>query len=143
MMQLYEEKERRDDLLKEAEGYLNLQEHDHAAARLLVDRYALDRKWEDLVRVVPRVLGTTPTEPFVHQQYGIALASLNRPKEAIFPLESALVGGLRRPAPTRALLARQYLLTGDKARAKLVAHQALKEDPRNALAAEVLKAAGG
>jgi tetratricopeptide (TPR) repeat protein len=139
MLQLYESKERREDLLKEAEAYLDIQEHDHATARLLVDRFAGDKRWADLVRVAPRVLGTTPMEPFVHQQHGIALAHLNRPKEAAFALQSALIGGLRRPAPTRGLLAKQLLLAGDKAGAKAAAEQTLKEDSQNADAQEVLK----
>ncbi|HTE19683.1 MAG TPA: tetratricopeptide repeat protein, partial [Armatimonadota bacterium] len=70
LLQLYEAKDRRDDLLKEAEAYLDVQEHDHDTARLLIDRYSLDKKWEDVARVAPRVLGITPMEVYVHQQYG-------------------------------------------------------------------------
>jgi len=142
LMQLYEAKDRRDDLLKEAEAYLDVQEHDHAAARLLVDRFAADKRWTDLVRIAPRVIGITPMEPFVHQQYGRALAELKRPAEAAGELEAALAAGLRRPAPTRALMARQYLLAGDRAKAKAAAEQALKEEPGNAEAQAVLKDLG-
>lgn len=139
LMQLYEAKERREELLREAEAVLNVQEHDHDSARLLIDRFALDKRWEDIVRVAPRVLGITPMEPFVHQQYGLALAQLKRPKEAAFELESALVGGVRRPAVIRGVLAKQYLAAGDKVKAKAAAQQALKEDPKNADAVDVLK----
>jgi len=141
LMQLYEAKGRRDDLLKETEAYLDVQEHDHDAARLLVDQYAGDKRWADLARVAARAIGITPMEPFVHQQYGIALAQLKRPAEAIYPLESALAGGVRKPGPVRGLLALQYLLAGDKVKAKAAAEQALKEDPGNPDAAEVLKKA--
>lgn len=142
LMQLYEAKDRRDDLLKEGEAILDLEEHDHDTAKLLIDRYALDKRWADLARVAPRIIGITPNEVFVHQQYGLALANLNRPKEAIFELESALIGGLRKPAPARGLLAKQYLLAGDKVHAKASALQALKEDPKNPDAAAVLKSVG-
>jgi tetratricopeptide (TPR) repeat protein len=142
LMQLYEAADRREDLLKEAEAYLDVQEHDHAAARLLVDRFAADRRWDDLARIAPRVLGITPMEPFVHQQYGRALVELKRPKEAIPVLENALAAGLRRPAPTRVLLARQHLLLGDRVRARTAAEQALKEEPTNADAQALLKELG-
>lgn len=139
LMQIYETKEQRAELLKEAEAYLDLQEHDHDASRLLIDRFAQEKQWADVARVAPRVIGITPTETFVHQQYGLALANLNRPKEAIYELESALIAGIRKPGATRALLAKQYLLVGDKAKAKTTAEQALKEDPNNPDAGEVLK----
>jgi tetratricopeptide (TPR) repeat protein len=138
MMQLYEAKDRRDDLLKETEGYLDVNEHDHDAARLLIDRYAADKKWAEVARIAPRVIGITPMEVYVHQQYGLALATLNRPKEAIYELESTLLAGVRKPGPVRGLLAKQYLLTGDKVKAKSLAEQALKEDPGNPDATEVL-----
>lgn len=143
LMQLYEAKDRRDDLLKEAEAYLDVEEHNHDAARLLIDRFASDKRWTDIVRVAPRVLGITPMEPFVHQQYGVALAELKRPKEAIFELESALAAGYRRPSAVHVLIARQHLALGDKAAAKAAAQQALKEEPENAAAQAVLKEAGG
>lgn len=139
LMQLYEAKERRADLLKEAEAYLDLQEHDHDASRLLIDRFAQEKQWADVARVAPRVIGITPTETFVHQQYGLALANLNRPKEAIYELESALTAGVRKPGPLRGLLAKQYLLIGDKTKAKAAAEQTMKDDPTNPDAAEVLK----
>jgi cellulose synthase operon protein C len=142
LMKLYEEKDGREALLKEAEAYLDVQEHDHDAARLLIDRYASDKRWADVARVAPRVIGITPMEPYVHQQYGIALATLNRPKEAIDELEAALAAGVRKPGPLRGLLAKQYLLAGDKAKARFTAEQALKEDPGNPDAAEALKGAG-
>ena len=44
--------------------------------------------------------------------------------------------------PLRALLAKQYLATGDKAKARALAAEALKEDPGNPDAQEVLKEAG-
>lgn len=139
LMGLYEAKELRDELLKETEAYLEVQEHDHDSARLLIDRFSIDGRWEDIVRVAPRVLGITPMESYVHHQYGLALAKLKRPREAIFELESALIGGVRKPASLRGVLAKQYLALGDKARAKAVAQQALKEDPKNVDAAQVLK----
>ena len=139
MMQLYQAKQMRNELLKETEGLLELQEHDHDAARLLIDQYAADKRWEDVARIAPRVIGITPNEVFVHQQYGLALAALNRPKEAIYELESALGAGVRKPGPLRATLAKQYLLTGDAAKAKALAEQALKEDPGNPDAEMVLK----
>jgi len=139
LIQIYEAKERRADLLKETEAYLDLQEHDHDAARILIDRFAQDKQWADVARVAPRVIGITPTETFVHQQYGLALANLNRPKEAIYELESALTAGVRKPGPLRGVLSKQYLLTGDKAKAKATAEQTQKEDPTNPDAAEVLK----
>lgn len=139
LLQLYEAKDRREDVLKETEAYLDVQEHDHDAARLLIDRYAADKKWAEVARVAPRVIGITPVESFVHQQYGIALAELKRPKEAVYELESALIAGVRKPAPLRALLAKQYLLAGDKAKAKEAAEQTLKEDPGNPDAEAVLK----
>jgi hypothetical protein len=142
LIQIYEAKERRADLLKETEAYLDLQEHDHDASRLLIDRYAQEKQWADVARVAPRVIGITPTETFVHQQYGLALVNLNRPKEAIYELESALTAGVRKPGPLRATLSKQYLLTGDKVKAKAAAEQALKEDPTNPDAAEVLKKLG-
>jgi Tfp pilus assembly protein PilF len=142
LLQLYEARERREDLLKESEAYLDLQEHDHETSRLLLDRFALDKRWADLARVAPRVIGITPMAPFVHQQYGTALATLKRPKEAAFELESALVGGIRKPGPVRALLAMQYLALGDKTKAKAAAEQALKEDPGNPDAADVIKKLG-
>ncbi len=141
LMDLYEKANNRDALLKTAEAYLDIQEHEHETARLLVDRLALDGRWADLVRVAPRVLEITPSEGFVHQQYGRALAALKQPKQAAFELESALLAGLRRPVPTRALMARQWLLAGDKARARAAAEQVLKEEPGNAEARDVLKAA--
>jgi Tfp pilus assembly protein PilF len=49
---------------------------------------------------------------------------------------------VRKPGPLRALLAQQYLAIGDKVKAKAAATQALKEDPGNAEATAVLKAAG-
>lgn len=143
MMQLYEARDRRDDLLKEAEAYLDVEEHNHDASRLLIDRFAGDKKWSELARVAPRVLGITPMEPFVHQQYGIALGALKRHKEAIFELESAIAAGYRRPAALRVLIARQHLALGDKAAARAAAQQALKEEPENAAAMAVLKDAGG
>ena len=142
LMAAYDEKDRREELLKEAEAYLDLQEHDHDAARLLLDRYSSDRKWADIARVAPRVIGITPNEAFVHQQYGIALTTLNKPKEAAFELESALIMGVRKPGHIRALLAKQYLALGDKVKAKAAATQALKEDPADEDAKAVLKAVG-
>ncbi|MGV3720205.1 MAG: tetratricopeptide repeat protein, partial [Actinomycetota bacterium] len=142
LLQLYEAKERREELLKESEAYLDLQEHDHETSRLLLDRFALDKRWADLARVAPRVIGITPMAPFVHQQYGTALATLKRPKEAAFELESALAAGVRKPGPLRALLATQYLALGDKTKAKAAAEQALKEDPGNPDAADVIKKLG-
>lgn len=142
LMELYQAKDRRDDLLKEAEGYLDIQEHDHEAARLLIDRFAGDKRWADVVRIGPRVLGITPMETYVHQQYGLALAELKRPKDAIVELEAALAGGVRKPGPIRGVLARQYLAVGDKVKAKAAATEALKEDPGNPDATEVLKEAG-
>lgn len=139
LMQIYEAKEQRPELLKETEAYLDLQEHDHTAARLLIDRFAQEKQWADVARVAPRVIGISPTEAFVHQQYGIALANLNRPKEAVYELESALIAGVRKPGPLRALLSRQYLATGERTKAKAAAEQALKEDPTNPDAADVLK----
>ena len=142
LMQLYEAKDQREELLKETEAFLSIQEHDHDAARLLVNQFAADKRWDDLIRVAPQVIGITPTEAFVHQQYGLALASRNRPKDAIFELESALVGGVRKPAPLRGTLAKQYLAIGDKVRAKEVAQQCLKDDPGNPDAKEVLQKVG-
>jgi tetratricopeptide (TPR) repeat protein len=142
LMQLYEAKDKREELLKEAEGYLDVEEHNHDAARLLIDRFSTDKRWVDIIRVAPRVIGITPMEPFVHQQYGIALADQKRPKEAIFELESALVGGVRRPANIRVIIAKQYLTLGDKSSAKTALQQALKDDPNNAEAAMLLKEAG-
>ncbi|MFN3652854.1 MAG: tetratricopeptide repeat protein [Armatimonadota bacterium] len=139
LMQLYQKQERRDDLLKETEAYLDLQEHEHEAARLLIDQYSLDERWEDVVRVAPRVISITPNETYVHQVYGAALAHLKRHQDAIYELESALAGGVRKPGAVRGLLAKQYLLAGDKAKAKAAAEQALKDEPSNADAAEVLK----
>jgi len=138
LAQLWEKQGRRADLLKETEAFLDVEEHDHEAARLLIDRYAADKKWADVARVAPRVIGITPMEPYVHQQYGIALAELNRPKEAVEELEAALLAGPRKPGPVRGLLAKQYLLSGDRARARDAAEQSLKEDPGNPDAAEVL-----
>jgi tetratricopeptide (TPR) repeat protein len=143
LLQLYQGKDRRDDLLKEAEAYLNLEEHDHATARLLADRYAADKRWADLVRIAPRLLGISPTEAFVHQQYGTALARLNRPAEAVLELEAALEAGLERPAPVRGLLAAQYLLAGNREKAKAAAEETLREDANNADAKDVLKKLGG
>ena len=142
LLKYYEEQDRKDDALKQAEALMDLEEHDHDNARLLIDRFALERRWEDLVRVAPRVLAITPMEAFVHQEYGRALVNLGKPKEAIFELESALIAGVRRPPAIRALLARQYLAVGDKAKAKAAAQQALKVDPKNAEAQEVLKKLG-
>jgi predicted Zn-dependent protease len=138
LIRYYEQKDRREDLLKETEGYLDLEEHDHDAARLLVDRYATDKRWADLARVAPRLLAITPMEPFVHQQYGRALAELGKPSEAVVELESALLAGVAKPAPTRALLAKQYLALGDKTKARAAAEQALADDPQNADAKAVL-----
>lgn len=140
LMQLYERLNRREDLLRETEAYLDLEEHDHEAARLLIDRLAADRRWPELERVAGRAVGITPMEPFVHQQYGTALAALGRPKEAIEALETALTAGVRRPGPVRGLLARQYLLAGNRTRARELAEQALKETPGNADAQAVLQA---
>ena len=139
LMQHYEQKDLRDELLEEAEALLQVEEHNHNVARLLFDRLALDRKWEALLRVAPRVLELTPMEPFIHQQYGVALAQSGRPAEAAFELESALAAGVRRPAVVRGALARQYLAAGDKVRARKAAEETLKEDPKNADAAEVLR----
>ncbi len=142
MVKYYDDNDERDKLLREAEALLDLEVHDHTTARLLVDRFALDRRWEDLARVAPRVISITPMEPFVHQEYGRALVNLGKPAEAAYELESALLGGVRRPASVRALLARQYLAIGDKARARAAATQALKDDPKNSEAQEVLKKLG-
>jgi len=141
LIQLYEAKQRREDMLRESEALLDLQEHDHELARLLIDRYSADKRWADVVRVGPRVIELSPMEPFVHQQYGIALAEMQRPKEAIYELESALAAGVRRPGPVRALLAKQHLVTGDKQRARAEAERALKDEPNNAIAKEVLEKA--
>ncbi|MCC2669496.1 MAG: repeat-containing protein [Armatimonadetes bacterium] len=142
LSQIYEAKDRRDDLLKETEASLALQEHDHDAARLLINQYAADKRWDDLIRVAPQVIGITPMEAFVHQQYGLALAIRNRPKEAIYELESALTGGVRKQGPLRGTLAKQYLAVGNKVRAKEVALQCLKDDPSNPDAKEVLQKLG-
>lgn len=139
LAQLYEARGRRPELLRVTESLLDIEEHDHDAARLLIGQYANDAKWAEVERLAPRVIGITPMEAFVHQQYGQALAELKRPRESAFELESALAAGVRRPAVTRALLARQYLLAGDRGKARLAAEQALKEDPANAEAAQVLK----
>jgi cellulose synthase operon protein C len=139
LTQLYEAKERRDDLLRETEAYLDLQEHDHDSARLLIDRFAAEKRWADVVRIAPRVIGITPMEPFVHQQYGLALGALGKPKEAIYELESALAAGPRKPGAVRAALATQYLAAGDKMKARAAAEQALKDEPNNAEARDVLE----
>lgn len=142
LMTAYDDKDRRAELLRETEAYLDLQEHDHDAARLLLDRFSSDRKWADIARVAPRVIEITPSEAYVHQQYGIALTTLNRPREAAFELESALIMGVRKPAHLRALLAKQYLALGEKVKAKAAAQEALKEDPTDEDAKAVLKSAG-
>jgi hypothetical protein len=70
--------------------------------------------------------------------YGFALADQKKPKEAIPELEAALAGGIRKPGPVRGLLAKQYLLIGDTVKAKAAAPQALREQPNNPDATEVL-----
>lgn len=142
LMELYEAREMREALLKEAEGYLDIEEHDHAAARLLIDRYAGDRRWEDVARVAPRVIGISPMEPYVHHQYGIALAALKRHREAATALEHALLAGPRRPAAVRGLMALQLALAGAKEEARKAAREALEEDGENADAREALRVAG-
>jgi tetratricopeptide (TPR) repeat protein len=141
LLSVFEKAGDRDNALKEAEALLEREPHDHAVARLLLDRLATDAQWDDLVRIAPRVLELTPNEVFVHQIYGQALARRGRHREAAFELESALIGGVRRPGRLRAQLARQLLLFGNLVGARAAAMQALKEEPGNQEAEAVLREA--
>lgn len=138
-IQYFDTNDRRDELLKETEGLFGLLEHDHDLARLLLDRYALDGRYEDVIRVAPRLIALTPQEYFVHAEYGRSLAKAKRPREAAYELESALLAKPRRPGKLRGLLARQYLLLGDKTKARAAAEQALKELPGERTATQVLR----
>jgi tetratricopeptide (TPR) repeat protein len=143
LSQLYREKDRRADAVREMQGYTMLEEHEHDPARLLFDRLVAMKETVGILELAPRLIAIQPMEYYVHEHYARALAAGDRHQDAIREFEAALGCAPRKPGPIRASQAHSYLALGQKEQARAAAEAALNQDPGNEEATAVLKELGG
>jgi hypothetical protein len=139
LAQVYREKKREADALREMVGYTRIQEHDHDTARLLFDRLVGAGENDLILELAPRLIAVQPMAAYVHEQYGRALAGAARHREAVREFEASVACGPRKPAPIRVAQARSYLALGDRPAARAAAEAAVQADPDDAEAAAMLK----
>ncbi len=140
--ELYRKQGKEVEALKEIQAYTRIEEHDHDTARLNFSRLVSAKESAAILESAPRLIAIQPMEPFVHEQYGRALAAAGQHPLALREFDAALAAAPRKPGPIRAAQARSYLALGERARAKAAAEAALKDDPGNEEAVGVLREIG-
>jgi tetratricopeptide (TPR) repeat protein len=111
-----------------------LDQHDRRAYRLLLEKLVASSRWEEAKRVGESALYLDLESAASHVGYARALSALGDHESAAFELESALLCDAPSPekASAHALLARERLVLGDPAAARMNRDRALKLDPENA-----------
>jgi tetratricopeptide (TPR) repeat protein len=109
-----------------------LEQHDRKVWRLLMEKLVEAKQWDEAMRVGEGALFVDPLSPEMHVLYARALAAKGRHDQAIYELESALVGKPKAPASVHALLSKSHAALKHTAEAAKHKDEAKKLDPNNA-----------
>ena len=133
LYKLAKEEHRDADGLNALREMAPLEAHDPDVWRLLLSKLVAQKLWTEARSVGESALFVDMENASVHVNYARALAALSDHATAIYELDSALLCDAKPPeqATAQALLAREFLATGDRAQAKQHLDLAVQLDPEN------------
>ena len=130
---------RDDDAVRAMEAAARLDVHDPSLPKLIIEK-ALERgQWKRVREAAALAAWITPYDVEERMASARAALHLNDPAGAIRELEIARVCQPKSPGAVEGLLARAIAASGDPARARKLAEEALKEAPENADAKAVIE----
>jgi tetratricopeptide (TPR) repeat protein len=128
-------KAKRDDQAVEwLRKLVRIDQHDRKAHRLLLEALLAEKQYAEARSVGEAAMFVDVENHQIHSMYADALSHTGDHTRAIFELESALVCGppAADAAKIHVRLAQEYLATGNPAKAKAAATEALRIDPNDA-----------